>query len=106
MYKAITSIQGLSGGIGLSALLNNSENLLLSPNNSLQTNLENVQNLQSQLETTMQSTYGGGLNFPSQATTQASGSSNLFGSAINGTSNSGSTSSGSWTSPSGETYQL
>ena len=111
MYKAITSIQGLSGGIGLSALLNNSGNLLLSPNNTLQTNLQNVQNLQDQLETTMNSTYGGTLNFPSTTTPSGGSNSNLFSSAISG--NAGSTSSsasgsgsGSWTSPSGQTYQL
>lgn len=82
LYKAITSIQGLSGGIGLSALLNSSGNLLLNPNNTLQTNMQNVENLQGQLETTMQATYGGGLTFPSSSQPATTGSS--FSSFLNG----------------------
>ena len=102
MYKAITSIQGLAGGIGLSALLNNSKSILLDPNNTLQTNLQNVENLQGQLETVMNATYGSPLNFPSQ--NNSMGNTNIFSSAISGGNNSGSTSSGTWTSPSGKTY--
>lgn len=109
LIAAIKASTGLTGGIGLTAVLGKT-GALIDTNSNVQTIMQNAQNLAKGISAKMDSVVPGYMDVKTQfpdlvSHTDSSGGANLFGSAIGGGTGTGSSGS-TWTSPSGQTYHL